>query len=59
VFAVVAGAVDLDVTFFNLDFKLGVNGLRKFSFGAFYGYNVVVNVYGYACGNLNGGFTYS
>ena len=60
VFAVVGGTDDVDVAVLYLYFEFRVDCLREFAFGAFNGDDVVgVDFHCYACGNLDGGFTYS
>ena len=59
VFAVVARTGQDNVIVLDFNFKVGVNGLRQSSFGAFDSHYVVINGHGHAGGDGDRGFTYS
>ena len=50
----------MDVAILHLYLEFRVNSLCELTLGALDGnYVVCIDVYGYACGNLDGSFTYS
>ena len=60
VVAVVGGTKQVDVAILYLDFKFGIHSLRELPFGALDCDEIVFSHgYGYACGDLDGGFSYT